>query len=62
MLELTYTSNDMVGFAADLGHDGPPFPWDERARHRLKCEMDAIYAHMYGLKRREVEWTGKHGL
>ena len=55
VLELTYTSNDMVGFARDLGYDGPPFTWDDRARHRLKCELDAIYVHMYGLERRL--WT-----
>ncbi len=42
-LELTYTSWEMEPFARDLGYDGPPFVWDENRRHRVKCELDAIY-------------------
>lgn len=56
VLELTYTANDLQGFAQDLGYDGPPFTWDEDRRHRLQCELDAIYAHMYGLDRTDLEW------
>ena len=55
-LELTYTASDLEGFARDLGYDGPPFPWDEQRRHRLKCELDAIFAHMYQLNRSDLEW------
>lgn len=56
VLELTYTATDLRGFAEDLGYDGPPFPWDAERRHHLQCELDAIYAHMYGLDRDELEW------
>ena len=56
VLELTYTAHDLEGFARDLGYEGPPFPWDEPRRHRLKCELDAIYAHMYRLDRSDLEW------
>ena len=56
VLELTFTTRDLEGFARDLGYDGPPFPWDERRRHHLKCELDSIYAHMYQLERTELEW------
>ena len=56
VLELTYTSNELEGFASDLGYDGPPFPWDDRRRHCLQSELDAVYAHMYGLERSDVEW------
>ena len=31
VLRLTYTSHDMAPFARDLGHHGPPFPWDDRS-------------------------------
>ena len=55
-LELTYTAHDLQGFAQDLGYDGDPFPWDEDRRHRLRCELDAIYAHMYLLDRTDLEW------
>lgn len=56
VLELTYTAYDMEGFARDLRYEGPPFLWDEGRRHRLKCELDAIFAHMYGLDRSDLEW------
>lgn len=56
VLELAYTSNSMRGFANDLGYTGPPFRWDESVRHRLKCELDAIFAHMYRLGRSQLEW------
>ena len=56
-LELTYTSWDMRPFARDLGYEGAPFAWDEDRRHRVKSELDAIFAHMYGLTRDELEWV-----
>ena len=56
VLELTYTAWDLQGFAEDLGYEGEPFVWDEQRRHKLKSELDAIYAHMYGLERDEIEW------
>ncbi len=56
VLELTYTAHDLEPFARDLGYDGDPFPWDEDRRHRLRCELDAIYAHMYQLERTDLEW------
>ena len=56
VLELTYTSEELAGFANDLGYEGPPFPWDEERRHFLRCELDAIFAHMYGLGRADLEW------
>ena len=56
VLELVYTSDDMKGFAEDIGYNGPPFKWDDSRRHDLQSELDAIYAHMYGLDRDEVEW------
>ena len=56
VLELTYTAHDLEGFARDLGYYGLPFCWDARHRHCLQCELDAIYAHMYGLERSDLEW------
>ena len=56
VLELTYTSHDMSSFANDLGYEGTPFIWDERRRHCLRSELDAIFAHMYGLNRSDLEW------
>ena len=56
VLELTYTANDLEGFARDLGYNGAPFLWDDQRRHRLQCELDAIFADMYKLNRSELEW------
>ena len=56
VLQLTYTSEEMRAFASDLGYSGEPFPWDEKRRHCLRCELDAIFARMYGLERTDLEW------
>ncbi len=56
VLELTYTSREMDGFASDLGYCGPPFTWNEERRHFLRSELDAIFAHMYELSRADLEW------
>ena len=56
VLELTYTAWDLQPFAEDLGYDGEPFPWDEERRHRLRCELDGIFAQMYQLDRADLEW------
>ncbi len=56
VLELTYTAADLEGFARDLGYDGPPFSYDDDRRHRLKCELDALFAHLYQLDRADLEW------
>ncbi len=55
VLELSYTSRDLQGFARGLGYEGEPFVWNEERRHRLRCELDAIYAEMYGLDRSDLE-------
>ena len=56
VLELTYTSHSMAAFARDLGHDGPPFAWNENRRAQLRAELDAWYARAYGLSRDELRY------
>ena len=56
MLELTYTSHALAPFARDLGHDGPPFAWDEARRAALRAELDAFFARAYGLTRDELRY------
>ncbi len=56
VLELIFTAYDLEPFARDLGYGGPPFEWSAERRLMLKSELDAIYAHMYGLERTEIEW------
>ncbi len=55
-LGLFFTDEGLVGFARDLGYNGLPFRWNKERRHRHRCELDAIFAHMYRLERAELEW------
>ena len=55
-LELTYTAWDLESFARDCGYDGPPFRWDEDRRFLLRCELDAAFFHLYGIKRYDVDY------
>ncbi|MCZ8133505.1 MAG: N-6 DNA methylase [Rhodobacteraceae bacterium] len=56
VLELTYTSHSLAPFARDLGHEGPPFAWDEDRRAHLRADLDAFYARAYGLTRDELRY------
>ena len=56
VLRLTYTSHDMAPFARDLGHHGPPFPWDPEQRRHLRARLDALYFHLYGLDRDDASY------
>ena len=56
VLRLTYTANDMEPFARDLGHNGPPFTWDEEERRHLRARLDALYFHLYGLSREDADY------
>lgn len=47
VLELSYTSLSLRSFANDVGYDGPPFIWDEERRFEIKCELDALFFHLY---------------
>ncbi|HEX7000669.1 MAG TPA: N-6 DNA methylase, partial [Trueperaceae bacterium] len=56
VLELAYTAEDLVPFARDLGYECPPFPWDEERRFWLRTELDALYFHLYGISRDDVDY------
>ena len=47
LLELIYTSYSLQSFAQDCGYDGPPFIWNEERRFELRCQLDAIFFHLY---------------
>ena len=59
VLELTYTADDMAGFARDLGHidekgaTRPPFQWDDERRLHLRAKLDAVFFHLYGVTNRD---------
>ncbi|MDO8984354.1 hypothetical protein [Cypionkella sp.] len=56
VLELTYTSHALAPFARDLGHNGPPFAWDEPRRAQLRAELDAFFARAYNLTRDDLRY------
>jgi hypothetical protein len=56
VLELTYTAWDIQPFAQDMGYHGDPFPWNPERRALLRAELDAYYAHLYGLTRDELRY------
>lgn len=56
VLELTYTANDLAGWARDLGFDGSPFTWNSERRAALRAELDAWYARLYDLTRDELRY------
>ncbi len=49
---MTYTAWDLQAFARDLGYSGAPFTWDAARRLQLRCELDALYFHLYGISDR----------
>lgn len=56
VLELTYTAHDLKPWAEDLGYSGEPFPFDPERRAQLRAELDAYFAHLYGLTRDELRY------
>ncbi len=56
VLELVYTSNDIRPFAEDTGYYGEPFKWNEDRRAVLRAELDAYYARLYGLNRKQLRY------
>jgi hypothetical protein len=55
-LELSYTSFSLASWAQELGYVGPPFPFNPERRALLRAELDAYYAHLYGLTRDELRY------
>jgi hypothetical protein len=57
VLELTFTACDLEPWARDLDFDGPPYRWNADRRAILRAELDAWYAHAYGLTRDELRYV-----
>jgi hypothetical protein len=55
VLKLTYTSTDLNDFGEAFNLTSP-YQWNDKERFQLQCELDAIYAHLYGLEIEEMEY------
>lgn len=56
VVELTFTSESLRGFAADVGYGGPTFSWNMDRRALLRAELDAKIAALYGLTRDQLRY------
>ncbi|MFF8267470.1 Eco57I restriction-modification methylase domain-containing protein [Streptomyces sp. NPDC016562] len=56
VLELAYSTYDMRPFARDLGDTGAPFIWNEDRRTVIRAELDALFFHLYGITRDDVDY------
>ena len=54
--KLTCSASSLIDFSHNLSSKHPFYPWDENLRFNLKCELDAIYAHLYELTRDELDY------
>ena len=57
VVELSYTATDLVGWARDLGFQRSPYVFDPDRRAVIRAELDAWYAHLYGLSRDELRYV-----
>jgi hypothetical protein len=68
VLELLFTSKDMLGYYLEVVNDDPlydprsstergkPWMWKPDRRANLRSELDAIYAQLYGLRRDDLRY------
>ncbi|MCM2580541.1 Eco57I restriction-modification methylase domain-containing protein [Streptomyces meridianus] len=56
LIELIYTADDMTPFAVDTGDTGMPFRWVEERRAVIRAELDALFFHLYGIARDDVDY------
>ncbi|MBL8377532.1 MAG: N-6 DNA methylase [Burkholderiales bacterium] len=64
VVELTFTANDLQPWAEDLAEydlrpsaeRGQPFGWNLLRRAKLRAELDAYFASLYGLTRDELRY------
>lgn len=61
VIELTYTAWDLESFAQDCGWTGPPFRWDEERRFLLRCELDAVFFHLFLQSEKNGDWRPEDG-
>jgi hypothetical protein len=56
VLELVYSATDLFPYAEDMGYHGEPFRWDVDRRTLLRADLDAYYARLYGLNRKQLRY------
>jgi hypothetical protein len=54
--ELIHTDFALLDLARANGIVHAPFRWSDDRRFLLRCQLDALYFHLYGIGRRDVEY------
>jgi hypothetical protein len=57
VIQLVFANSELNSFASDFGYDGHLFEWNQERRALIRAELDAYYAYLYGLTRRELEYV-----
>jgi hypothetical protein len=55
--ELCYTLPELANFSSEIGIDGPPFAWEPTRRWKIRCELDSLFFHLYGLSRDDLAYV-----
>lgn len=53
---LVYNADDLKPMADEYGYIGEPLKWNDKERFKLQCELDAIFVHLYGLEKDEMDY------
>ena len=61
-IELVATSWDTISFLCDIGYDAYPFQWHSERRHKIRCELDAAFFHLYLATENEWKNSGTEEL
>jgi len=56
VLKLCYTSYELTFFAKDLEYYEKPFKWNYDLRFSFQSELDAIYAHLYNINKKDLNY------
>lgn len=56
VLKLSFTSLDIKPLAVDFGLTTGPFEYNDTDRSIWFCTLDAIYSHLYGIEKDELEY------
>ena len=56
VLKLVYSTSDMKPFALSCGYSGDPLQWNEEELFKQRCELDAVFFHLYGISQDDVEY------
>lgn len=56
LLDIVYDNEDLKEFARELNPESKLSVYSDSSRFNLFCSLDAIYAHLYGLEKEEMDY------